>query len=668
MKTKLWRMGKTWSILGGKNRQQQLEKWKKGSNSTWNFEVNEIEVNRQLLHRKRNIEAQLDEECTKRRKLQSEVGMLQRTTKQQAKTILRIKTGHSDNCRGSSSKTWTEYSRQQRHNKRKTLAKGIQGALSFCEDENFRPCALEVENMDTGNREILNIDTGTYSKKEQESSSANPHSALYVKDKYCISNEAFHELSMLSNLPNSSQVKKLAHTLNSHYDVCSSPNGVVGVQQSLRKRITVRVTRLIKECSEENREISSTIRVKLTGDGTQIARGLSVVNIAFTILEEGQLACSSSGNHTVAILKVAEDYDDLAAGLEDIINEATDLEVLTVNEKVFKLQYFLGGDWKFLAVVCGLEAATSEYACIWCKCPKGKRWDMSLTWSLTDPEKGGRTVEEITEKSKLAKTSKSRFNCRKAPLFPFIPLERVVIDSLHLFLRISDVLINLLIRDLRTMDGIEKLTANKSVESLGKNIDTYVDFLNNVCKIRFRWYVDKESKKLTWRDLTGPEKKRLFKNIAIPTMFPELQTKSQLQLLWTEFFELVEILGKTACDAADFDRRAKAWVKSFTAIYQSKDVTPYIHAFSMHVSEFLKLYGNVVLFTQQGLEKLNDITTIHFQRSSNHKEADSLRQLLEKRNRIEELEIGGHQRTKQVKACGICKQTGHNKRTCPSKV
>ena len=35
----------------------------------------------------------------------------------------------------------------------------------------------------------------------------NVHSVLYVKDKFSVSNEAFHELSMLSNLPSSSEVK-----------------------------------------------------------------------------------------------------------------------------------------------------------------------------------------------------------------------------------------------------------------------------------------------------------------------------------------------------------------------------------------------------------------------------------------------------------------------------
>ena len=45
----------------------------------------------------------------------------------------------------------------------------------------------------------------------------------------------------------------------------------------------------------------------------------------------------------------------------------------------------------------------------------------------------------------------------------------------------------------------------------------------------------------------------------------------------------------------------------------------------------VKCTGNVVMFSQQGLEKLNDLTTKHFQRASNQREYDALKQVLEKR-------------------------------------
>lgn len=52
-----------------------------------------------------------------------------------------------------------------------------------------------------------------------------------------------------------------------------------------------------------------------------------------------------------------------------------------------------------------------------------------------------------------------------------------------------------------------------------------------------------------------------------------------------------------------FEVDAKEWVRLFISVYQTKDVTPYMHAFAMHVPEFLWLHhGNISIFSQQGLE------------------------------------------------------------------
>lgn len=281
---------------------------------------------------------------------------------------------------------------------------------------------------------------------------------------------------MISDLPNLSQVRKLTESLNSQFRIYNSPNNIIGVQHSLRERILQRLTYFIHKKTEEGVDIPSTIKIKLTGDGTTIGRAFNVINIAFTIIDEGRKAQSVVGNYSVAILKIEEKYEELAAGLQDICSEAKDLEVVTVQEKVYSIQFFLGGDLKFLAMVCGIDAANAEYACVWCKCPKGMRFDMTQEWSLTDPTKGARTVDEIAEKSKLGKRNKDRFNCSHVCLFPFVPIERVVIDTLHMFLRISDVLTNLLIRDLRIQDGL-----NKTADT---NLKIYESFLNEVCKIR----------------------------------------------------------------------------------------------------------------------------------------------------------------------------------------
>ena len=78
-------------------------------------------------------------------------------------------------------------------------------------------------------------------------------------------------------------------------------------------------------------------------------------------------------------------------------------------------------------------------------------------------------------------------------------------------------MINLLIRDICVIDGIEKATGKLPDNSKRKNLLAYQGFLNGPYKIRFNWYIDGQSKKLSWQDLTGPEKVRLFKEINIPT-------------------------------------------------------------------------------------------------------------------------------------------------------
>jgi len=87
----------------------------------------------------------------------------------------------------------------------------------------------------------------------------------------------------------------------------------------------------------------------------------------------------------------------------------------------------LGGDWKFLALVCGLNAANADYSCIWCKCHSKDRWNMQLKWSLSDTSKGARSIEEIKTLSK--KPAKQQYGCKRLPLFESIPMDRVIIDT-----------------------------------------------------------------------------------------------------------------------------------------------------------------------------------------------------------------------------------------------
>ena len=81
---------------------------------------------------------------------------------------------------------------------------------------------------------------------------------------------------------------------------------------------------------------------------------------------------------------------------------------------------------------------------------------------------------------------------------------------------------------------------------------------------------------MKWRDLTGPEKIRLFKNIDIPKFFLALQHGALLQDIWIKFWRLFNELGKTDIDTRELQEDIKNWVRNFVKVYQTKNITPYV--------------------------------------------------------------------------------------------
>ena len=53
-----------------------------------------------------------------------------------------------------------------------------------------------------------------------------------------------------------------------------------------------------------------------------------------------------------------------------------------------------------------------------------------------------------------------------------------------------------------------------------------------------------------------------------------------------------------------------------------KNVTPYMHVLVAHLPKLMKDHGNIRMFSQQGLEKLNDDITKDYFKSTNHKSGE----------------------------------------------
>ena len=84
---------------------------------------------------------------------------------------------------------------------------------------------------------------------------------------------------------------------------------------------------------------------------------------------------------------------------------------------------------------------------------------------------------------------------------------------IHLFLPISDNLTELLIRELRRKDACDKaIFPSGFPQEKFRHMARYEAFLKNL-GISFEWRINKDSKKLDYRDLTGPEKLTVMQNI-----------------------------------------------------------------------------------------------------------------------------------------------------------
>ena len=111
---------------------------------------------------------------------------------------------------------------------------------------------------------------------------------------------------------------------------------------------------------------------------------MHILVIAFTILDGCENPNSPNGNHVIAMLNAQENYDHLSVAMKDIAEEINLIKSISIDGHEYNIKFHLGGDMKYLAICLGIEAATSTYACIWCKCPADERHDTSKSWSSVE--------------------------------------------------------------------------------------------------------------------------------------------------------------------------------------------------------------------------------------------------------------------------------------------
>jgi hypothetical protein len=337
-------------------------------------------------------------------------------------------------------------------------------ALWFSEAFGIEIEALHVNESDTGAKHLLYF-SGNNGESESvpeqnnsryssldENEKKQIEEILFLLDKFCVGDSFYHELSMLhQGLPRSYLIKQCRDDLNAMCHIDRLPGSSQGAKvHSIREVIVEHVKEYLAKL--ENFDSSKDkIQIKVSGDGAKMTRNSNFVLISFSMLQLRESVMSSKENRTIAVLNGHEDYNTLKESLRDVfieINAMIHEGQLSVGDSTVKTEFFLGGDYKFLLLLLGLKGATSNYACMWCKVHKSERWKVDRDYRDYNSTPLCRSLKEIKE---MCQKKTDNYCCCSEPLLD-IDLDHVIVDELHLMLRVTDVMTENLIREMLDWD------------------------------------------------------------------------------------------------------------------------------------------------------------------------------------------------------------------------
>ena len=306
-----------------------------------------------------------------------------------ARKLVKKACSHVNLKRSRVGKKSNEYSRDHQYRIQKARVTNCKNALNFLAADGYTPLSIKVKTLE-GEYGNINLERDLpveNTKNEAE----NLNSVLYIKDHFGISHAAYHELAIVcKNLPRKHQLQSTINQLNSSYYINTIPGDMIGFQQSICHMLDM----VLKRHDAEELTIPEKIRIRLSGDGTWLRKRIHVVSFSFT-LPDFPDAASAHGNNLIAIFRGSESYDQVKQSIRDIVEEAKMLQTLTFLGRTLLLEYYLGGDLKFLNMVCGIDPCSSKFSCLWCKCPSEDRCNTALTWSMVEEKHGEELIKRL---------------------------------------------------------------------------------------------------------------------------------------------------------------------------------------------------------------------------------------------------------------------------------
>ncbi|VDI74504.1 Hypothetical predicted protein [Mytilus galloprovincialis] len=453
-------------------------------------------------------------------------------------------------------KKFQEAGKTQRYEKIKTLTNKVDKALWFFESYGLKPSSLKLTTV--SGEPVKQLDLADKDDETRRSMDLEKMKAiLFILDKFKISDQAYHEIvRKTEDLPRLHSIVRLREKTNSTFEIYRTTGNIPGAYVSLKSEL--------ENCFKKFETLpSETIKIKISGDGTRVTRISNFIVLSFSIISE--TAKLSADEQTVlAIVKTSESYENLSSSLHPVFSEINELYhsgSIQINENIYKIQLFFGGDMKFLQICLGIGSSTGEYACVWCKVSKFDRGDISKPWDFYLAPDMKRSISETTV---LSRSSKKGYGVKHTPLLTFEP-EHCVPDELHLFMRIFDVLLRNVIDDARNKDIMAKVNEEKG---------DYLEFLvANIrkCGVSFDIWTPKGQTELDWTSLCGADMKKVMKSLPDLLMFViHNETHDTVVKLWKDFWHIYQYICSNECERRTGEATStlvKDWITLFLSLF-----------------------------------------------------------------------------------------------------
>ena len=182
----------------------------------------------------------------------------------------------------------TQLGSRQKVRRIKVLTEKAEVALRFLETYGLKLSCLKAKELDYSRTYTLYFQTENSVEDDKES----VEQILFLLDRFCVSGELYHELSLVyDDLPRSYLIKQKRSELNNLCHVQKVLGKFPGAQVSFSDTIKNHIRDFL--VSHPNHPSNEPIKVKISGGGAKMSRTTNFIILSFAIMQTGRRIMSS---------------------------------------------------------------------------------------------------------------------------------------------------------------------------------------------------------------------------------------------------------------------------------------------------------------------------------------------------------------------------------------